>query len=123
LWYAASLVPEISDDVYSVDVAMKLGYNWKYGPFELMDTWGAPWLCEYFASQEMEVPARLKKVGTDKFYRVENGQLQYFGVDGGYHDVTRPNGQLLLSDIKRRSKPLLKNGSASLWDVGDGVAC
>ena len=55
--------------------------------------------------------------------RVENGQLQFLGLDSEYHDVKRAEGVLLLADIKRKSQPLSKNGSASLWDIGDGVVC
>jgi 3-hydroxyacyl-CoA dehydrogenase len=52
---------------------------------------------------------------------VENGKRQYLGLDGDYHDVVRPEGVLLLEDIKLSSQPLIKNGSAALWDIGDGV--
>jgi 3-hydroxyacyl-CoA dehydrogenase len=65
----------------------------------------------------------LTLAGDRSFYRIEGGKRQYLGLDGGYHDVVRPDGVLSLEDIKRVSKPLLKNGSASLWDIGDGVAC
>ncbi|MGH7006327.1 MAG: enoyl-CoA hydratase/isomerase family protein, partial [Alphaproteobacteria bacterium] len=70
-----------------------------------------------------KVPALLEKVGAGTFYRVENGTLQQFTPAGKYADVKRPEGVLLLADIKRRSKPIVRNGSASLWDIGDGVAC
>ena len=54
---------------------------------------------------------------------VEGGKLQYFTTAGKYADIKRRAGVLLLADIKRASKPVAKNGSASLWDIGDGVAC
>lgn len=57
------------------------------------------------------------------FYRVQNGQLEYLNTDGTYQVLARAEGVLLLSDIKLRSKPVLKNGSASVWDIGDGVLC
>ena len=62
-------------------------------------------------------------MGDKTFYRLENGKRQFFGLDGQYHDLKRPDGVLLLEDVKLTQKPLLKNGSASLWDIGDGVAC
>ncbi|HYD31937.1 MAG TPA: 3-hydroxyacyl-CoA dehydrogenase/enoyl-CoA hydratase family protein, partial [Azospirillaceae bacterium] len=123
LGYAAALVPEIADTVVGVDEAMRLGYNWKFGPFELIDKLGPAWLAEKLAADGRPVPELLKKVGDGTFYRIESGQLQFFGTDGRYHDVTRPAGVVLLSDIKRRSNPVARNGSASLWDIGDGVAC
>jgi 3-hydroxyacyl-CoA dehydrogenase len=55
------------------------------------------------------------------FYRVEEGVRQYLGADGEYHAIARPEGVLLLEDIKAASKPLLKTASAALWDIGDGV--
>jgi 3-hydroxyacyl-CoA dehydrogenase len=123
LSYGARLVPEIADDIVKVDEAMRLGYAWKWGPFELIDKLGAKWFADKLAEEKRPVPELLKKVGDGSFYRIEDGQLQFFGVDGQYHDVTRPEGVLKLADIKRRSQPVAKNGSASLWDIGDGVAC
>jgi 3-hydroxyacyl-CoA dehydrogenase len=123
LAYAALLVPEAADDVASVDEAMRLGYNWKFGPFELIDQLGADWLAERLERDGMVVPALLRTAGARKFYRVEGGQRQQLGPDGRYHDMARPEGVLMLADIKLTAKPVLKNGSAALWDVGDGVAC
>src|SRR5690606_22969594 len=123
LAYACSLVPEIADDIAAVDAAMRLGYNWKWGPFELIDRIGPAWLRERFAAEGIAVPPLLEQVGDGSFYRVEDGRLQYLNVGGGYADVVRPDGVLLLADVKRRGKPVAKNRSASLWDIGDGVAC
>ena len=124
LAYAASLVPEIADDVASVDEAMRLGYAWKWGPFELIDRVGAAAFAAGLERDGMVVPP-LVRLAAERggFYRVENGQVQQLGTDGTYRDLVRPEGVLLLEDVKRRSKPLLKNGSAALWDIGDGVAC
>ncbi|MFN7709956.1 MAG: 3-hydroxyacyl-CoA dehydrogenase NAD-binding domain-containing protein [Holosporales bacterium] len=124
LCYAASLVPEITKDIVGVDTAMRLGYNWKHGPFELLDKLGPQWVADKLRSEGRPVPSLLEKVGAGSFYRTNDaGVLQYFDLDGSYKDVVRPAGVLLLSDIKRKSKPLIKNGSASLWDIGDGVVC
>jgi len=126
LSYAASLVPAIADDIVSVDEAMRTGYSWKYGPFELIDQLGAAWLAEKLAAEGRPVPELIQKLVDsegDTFYRVEGGELQYFGLDGAYHAVPRPEGVLLLSDVKRASEPVAKNASASLWDIGDGVLC
>lgn len=121
--YALSLVGEIADDVVAIDNAMKMGYNWKWGPFELLDRIGPAWFAEKLSTEGREVPDLLKKVGAGTFYRVDNQHLQYFDRDGQYKAVKRPEGVLLLSDIKLRTKPLAKNPSASLWDIGDGVVC
>ncbi|MGN6122021.1 MAG: 3-hydroxyacyl-CoA dehydrogenase NAD-binding domain-containing protein [Sphingomonas oligoaromativorans] len=121
LSYAAKLVGEAADDIVAIDDAMKLGYNWKFGPFELIDKLGPGKLAERLAAEGRPVPALLKAAGTNPFYRVENGKRQYLAADGSYRDVVRAEGVVLLEDIKRHSEPLLRNASASLWDVGDGV--
>lgn len=124
LSYAASLVGEIADDITEIDAAMRLGYAWKWGPFELLDKIGPAWFRERLAAAGLTYPSILEKVGDGTFYRVEDGRLQYLTVNGDYADLLRPEGVTLLEDVKRASKkPLLKNGGASLWDIGDGVAC
>ena len=123
LSYAATLVPTITDDIVAVDTAMRLGFNWDFGPFELIDKLGSAWFAERLEAEGMEVPDLLKTAAGRAFYRVEAGTLEYLAVDGEYTAVKRPPGVLLLADVKRVSKPLAKNGSASVWDIGDGVAC
>ncbi len=123
LAYAASLVPEIADDIVAVDEAMRLGYNWKSGPFELMDKIGPAWFAERLAADGQAVPDLLAAAGAESFYRTRAGRLQHLGVDLAYADVTRPEGVLLLTDIKAGTRPLARNWAASLWDAGDGVCC
>lgn len=123
LSYAASLVPEIADSVADVDAAMRLGYNWRWGPFELIDRIGPAWLAAALREAGRPVPKLLEQVGEGRFYRVQDGVLEYLGTDGRHHPVPRAPGVLLLSDVKRRGQPMAKNAGASLWDVGDGVAC
>ena len=123
LSYAAQLVPKISDDIVAVDDAMRLGYNWKYGPFELIDQLGTGWFADRLKADGLPVPDILETASGRPFYRTEKGRLQFLGTDSLYRDVIRPEGVLLLADIKRRQKPLAKNLSASLWNIGDGVLC
>lgn len=121
LAYAAGLIGEASDDILAIDVAMKLGYNWKYGPFELIDRIGGADFVARLQAEGREVPAILTLANGRPFYRVEEGQRQYLGADGAYHAIARPDGVLLLEDIKAASKPILKSASAALWNIGDGV--
>ena len=124
LSYAASLVPEIAEDVVSVDQGMKTGYNWKRGPFEMIDQMGAAWFAEKPTTEKLPVPPFLSVAAkAGGFYRVANGQIEHLKPDGSYTKLIRPDGVLLLSDIKLGAKPIIRNGSASLWDIGDGVAC
>ncbi|MGE4481768.1 3-hydroxyacyl-CoA dehydrogenase NAD-binding domain-containing protein [Acidocella sp.] len=123
LAYAASLIPEAAEDIHAIDEAMRLGYNWKFGPFELIDKIGADWLAEKLAADHLPVPALLAAAKGKSFYRLEGANRDYLGTDGAYHKLTRPGGVLMLEDIKRAAKPVLKNASAAVWDIGDGVLC
>ncbi len=124
LAYTASLVPEIADTIVDVDEAMKDGYGWDVGPFETIDKMGAAWFAEKLAKDKKPVPPLLK-LAAEKggFYRVEGGKLQFLTVKGSYADVPRAPGVLKLADIKRAGKPVIKNPSARVWDIGDGVLC
>ncbi|HLQ26550.1 MAG TPA: 3-hydroxyacyl-CoA dehydrogenase NAD-binding domain-containing protein [Acidiferrobacterales bacterium] len=126
LSYAASLVPEIADEITAVDEAMRAGYNWKYGPFELLDRIGADYFTRRLQAAGLPVPAILQtmqKQGLASFYRVERSDLQYLALDGSYRPVTVLPDAWRLADIKRKSKQVAGNASASLWDIGHGVAC
>ncbi|NBB81892.1 MAG: 3-hydroxyacyl-CoA dehydrogenase [Alphaproteobacteria bacterium] len=124
LAYAARLVPEICDTILGVDEAMRLGYAWKEGPFELIDRLGADWFAERLAADGRPVPPLLARAAAaGGFYRVVDGRRQYLTVDGVHADEVLPEGMLRLADVKRASDPVMKNGSAALWDIGDGVVC
>ena len=120
LGYAAGLIPEIADTIVEADAAMRYGFNWKKGPFEMIDAIGPAWLAEQLGD---DAPAFLTSVGEGTFYKVEDGVRFYFGTDGQYHKVERPEGVLLLEDIKLSSQPIEKTGSAALWGIGDGALC
>jgi 3-hydroxyacyl-CoA dehydrogenase len=125
LHYAASLIPEIADDIVAVDQAMRTGFNWKYGPFELIDR------LKYQGQNGAAVfAAKLQEAGlpVPKIIAAANGRplydgLNYMTLSGEYATIQRPTGVLLLNDEKLKGKkPITKNGSAALWDMGDGVA-
>jgi 3-hydroxyacyl-CoA dehydrogenase len=121
LVYSASLIPEISDDIVAVDTAIRLGYNWKYGPFELLDRIGVDWFVNRLIAENRDVPPLLEN--RHSLYKVESGKRLFIDLSGNYQPVRRSDGVELLSDIKLRAPAVLENQSASLWDIGDGVAC
>jgi 3-hydroxyacyl-CoA dehydrogenase len=123
LVYAASLVPEIAGNIFDIDEAMRLGYTWKNGPFELIDMLGAEWVAEHLAHLEIPVPPLLTKIASGKFYKADGATVLQFGPAGAYSPISRPPGVLMLDDIKRVQKPLLSAKDASVWDIGDGVLC
>jgi len=121
LCYAAGRIPEIADTPEAIDAAMRLGYNWHYGPFELLDFLGADWFVARLAAEGFEIPDWLHNAAP--VYRYGKHQAECRGPGYDYRPIVRPAGTLLLSDIKRGSRPLLGNASASVWDIGDEVAC
>ncbi|MEA1083125.1 3-hydroxyacyl-CoA dehydrogenase NAD-binding domain-containing protein [Sphingomonas sp. CD22] len=122
LAYAAMLVGEAADDIVGIDDAMKLGYNWKFGPFELIDKIGAATFATRLRDEGRSVPAILDTAGDRPFYRVVDGKRQFLTLEGEYQDVVRGEGVVLLEDIKLGAEPIVRNASAALWDIGDGVA-
>jgi len=123
LAYAASLVPEVTDDPDAIDEAMRLGYNWAQGPFEMIDALGVERFRRGLERDGLPVPAFLATAGSRGFYRAKAGSLEALRPDGAYRPVTRPPGMVRLGDVLRTGTPLRDNGAARLWDVGAGVAC
>ncbi len=109
LCYAAEHAHEITDNITGVDDAMKLGYNWKYGPFELIDRIGVDYFISRLRLESEQVPAFLLKAEGRSLYRTDKGKLQFIDKDGAYQNVQRAEGVLLLADIKRASKPVFTN--------------
>ncbi len=124
LAYAAALVPEIADDVHAVDRALQLGYNWTYGPFELIDRIGADVFAARLRTDGDPVPRLIDLAAqSGGFYRIHEGRRQYLSIEGDYRDIELGDGITSLIDVKLAGQPIKRNGSASLWDIGDGVAC
>ena len=122
LAYAAHLVPDVTDDVHSIDSAMKAGFNWKRGPFEMMDSIGTASMVERLEASGRSVPPFLTTAADNGgFYSIEDGEIQRLSPDGSMVAVDRPESTLTVADLKRRGKPLKRNGSASIWDMGDEI--
>jgi 3-hydroxyacyl-CoA dehydrogenase len=122
-FYAASLVPEIAGDIWSVDRAMEWGYLWGLGPFRLMDAVGVGAMAERARGEGRAVPALVESLlasGRKKFYEVESGRLTAFGPAGVVPVPERP-GVIDLALLKQRAGAVKKkNPGASLVDLGDG---
>ncbi len=123
LKYTADLMPEIADDIDAVDRAMRTGYAWKWGPFEQIDMLGTGWFAERLADDGLEVPALLKTADGRPLYKEEDGKRYRLTLDGDYAEIVVAPDAWMLADIKRGSQPIASNPSASLWDLGDGIAC
>ncbi len=122
LSYAAHLVPDVTGDIYSIDTAMKAGFNWKSGPFQMMDSIGPASMVERLEESGRSVPGFLRTAADNGgFYSIEDGEIQRLTPDGSMVVVDRPESTLTVTDLKRRGKPLKRNGSASIWDMGNKI--
>ena len=123
LGYAASLVPEVSSEVVPIDEAMKLGYGWSRGPFEMIDALGTGWFLDLLAAEGIPIPPVLDAVADSSFYRVSDGRVVHFVLGHGDRPIRRAPGVVRLADVTALATPMLSNRAASLWDIGDGIAC
>ena len=125
LAYAAHVLPEIADDVAAPDRAMRLGYGWAAGPFELLDRLGTEWVADQLRRFGQPVPRLLEEAGErETFYRKADGSLVAArDRQGRYRELKPRPGTLRLDDVKARQPAVATNTSASLWDLGEDVAC
>jgi len=127
LLYSAEKVPEISDDIVNIDRAMKWGYNWELGPFELWDAMGLKSSVKRMEKEGEMIPPLVEQLlskGYSSFYEKKDGHVSYFDLGAGqYQKVEEKPEIVLLPSLKDRNKTILSNPGASLIDLGDGVAC
>jgi 3-hydroxyacyl-CoA dehydrogenase len=131
LWnYAANRVPEISDDIAGIDAAMKAGFNWELGPFELWDAAGVPETVARMRAAGMPVAPAAEKLlasGFATWYRgyppVASGRLFFDVLTGKDAPVPAAEGASSVHIVKRANGVVAKNSGASLVDLGDGIGC
>jgi 3-hydroxyacyl-CoA dehydrogenase len=126
--YAANRIPEIADNIVEVDQAMKAGFNWELGPFEMFDSAGVRATTEKMRAEGMLIAPNVEKllaVG-ESWYRddvtVPSGRLFFDPVSGAYKPVLLADGVTSLAAIKRVNGVVRKNSGASVVDLGNGVA-
>jgi 3-hydroxyacyl-CoA dehydrogenase len=122
LIYTFNRIPEIAADIVNIDNAMKWGFNWELGPFEMLDAVGVAYFVERAEKDGVQIPAGLRSI--ERFYRFEDGKKYYYSItDGEYREVPQKPGHISLSILRRNNRVLEKNSGASLIDLGDGVFC
>ena len=121
LIYAVNRIPEIADDVVNVDNAMKWGFNWEIGPFEMLDAIGVKSFVKRAQADGVNVPEKLKKV--ESFYRYgESGSQEFYDfASESYLPVPVKAGQIRLEILKKAGKVVEKTANCSVVDLGDGV--
>jgi len=131
LWnYSANAVPEISDTIVEIDRAMRLGFNWEMGPFELWDAAGVEETVQRMEKEGGTVSSnvhRLLALGQKSWYRdfaATPSHRVYFDLASStYQPVELPAGVWSVRVAKQSNGTVKKNSSASVVDIGDGVAC
>jgi len=125
--YAANRIPEICDTIIGIDNAMKWGYNHQLGPFESWDAIGVREAVEVMKKLKKKVPKKVEemlKKGFDSFYMRKDDGLYYYDFEKKEYVLLQANPRIiLLPEFKERQKVVKKNLSATLVDIGDGVAC
>ena len=121
LSYSASLVPEVTEDVTQIDDAMKLGYNWVKGPFELIDEIGIDYFVNRLKTSARDVPDFLENSTNKKFYINSNSILSTLTSSGELKPIVRPKGVLRFSEARQTLAPINSNESASWFEYEDAA--
>jgi len=131
LWtYSANRVPEISDSIVEIDRAMRLGFSWELGPFELWDAAGVEATVARMKKESKPVAANVEKLlasGQKSWYsddpKTSSGRAYFDLAAGGWKPIQVPAGVWSVTVAKKSNGVVKKNSGASLVDLGDGVAC
>ena len=117
-------MPEISDELYRIDDALRAGFGWELGPFELWDAVGLAKAMAGMKEAGIQVADwvhELLKAGHNSFYKLENGERLYYDVSGkGYAPVPRAEGTIVLSELPE-SSIVWQNKAVKVHDLGDGI--
>jgi 3-hydroxyacyl-CoA dehydrogenase len=131
LWtYSANRIPEISDSIVEIDRAMRLGFNWELGPFELWDAAGVEATVERMKKEGRPVAPNVEKLlasGQKSWYtddpKTASGRAYWELRTANWQPVQVPAGVWSVEVAKKSNGVVKKNSGASLVDLGDGVAC
>ncbi|WII38505.1 3-hydroxyacyl-CoA dehydrogenase/enoyl-CoA hydratase family protein [Paenibacillus thiaminolyticus] len=125
LLYAAHKLGEIADSIADIDNAMKWGFNWELGPFEVWDAIGLAAAAERMEAEGDVLPDWVRAwidAGHTSFYEQRNDQ-RFYAHGGAWSELETPAEHISLQRLKQQNKVVLSNTGASLIDIGDGVAC
>nr|WP_198401591.1 3-hydroxyacyl-CoA dehydrogenase/enoyl-CoA hydratase family protein [Parageobacillus thermoglucosidasius] len=124
LLYSAKLLGEIADDIVAVDRAMKWGFGWELGPFEMWDALGVEQSVRKMQAEGFEIPSWVTAMladGFSSFYKLEKGRAFYY--DRGEYKPIQENPKVIhIKRLKEEKDVIKKNSGASFIDLGDDVA-
>jgi 3-hydroxyacyl-CoA dehydrogenase len=122
--YVSNRIPEIADDLYKIDDALRAGFAWEQGPFESSDVLGVEKLYnDCIAAGEKVAPwvKEMLDAGNKTFYKTANGQRLYWDVASKSYKVIPGTENLIILDNFRDNAVIWKNSGTTLFDIGDGV--
>ena len=122
--YVTHRIPEITDELYKIDDAMKAGFGWQHGPFEIWDAIGFEKGLELIKSLDKEPAAwiqEMKETGVDSFYTVKEGATYYYDIPQKKHIKVPGQDAFIILDNIRESKEVFKNSGVVVEDLGDGI--
>jgi len=122
--YVSNRVPEIADEIYKVDEALKAGFGWQLGPFEAWDSIGIQAGIDESEKQGHQISSWVKdaaKAGITSFYKVENGIKYYYDQSAGNYKMVPGSDTLLSLENLKPSKTIWKNSGTTIIDLGDGI--
>ncbi|PKV62521.1 3-hydroxyacyl-CoA dehydrogenase/enoyl-CoA hydratase family protein [Pontibacter ramchanderi] len=122
--YVSNRIPEISDELYRIDDAMRAGFGWELGPFEYWDAIGAREGVQRMIENGYQ-PARwveeMLEHGKESFYVVENGNRRYYDINSKEYKAIPGAENFIILENLRGNKLIWKNSGASIIDLGDGI--
>ena len=118
--YAGALIPTVAENFNDIDEAMRCGFNWQKGPFEILNEIGISNFIKKLDSSD-NIPPFLESLNDNKssLFEVEKNKLHYYNFSKGLVPITRPDGVINLADKKKMSSPLYSNESISLWEFNE----
>jgi 3-hydroxyacyl-CoA dehydrogenase len=122
--YSSHRIPEIADHLYQIDDAMKAGFGWKYGPFEIWDAIGVEKAIEMMEKEGKKPAPWVKEMldkGIDSFYTVKDGATYYYDIKAGDYKKIPGQDNYIYLDNYRTTNTIWKNDDASIIDLGDGI--
>jgi 3-hydroxyacyl-CoA dehydrogenase len=124
--YVSNRIPEISDNLYSIDDALRAGFAWELGPFQYWDAIGVEKGIELAEAQGEKVSDWVKQMvkdGHSSFYKTTNGKKQYYDQISKSYKTIPGTEEYIILDNYRQQSPVFRNDEVVLHDIGDGVLC
>lgn len=122
--YVQNRIPEISDELYRIDDAMKAGFGWEHGPFEIWDAIGVEAGIELMKTEKIPVASWVSdmvKSGNKSFYSVKNGAKYYYSIPSKKQEKIPGQDSFIILNNIRENKTIWSNSGASIQHLGDGV--